>query len=200
MKKLMIAACAVAFAAVAQAATVNWTQTKSTLGDGAGGDETDVIAQNTAAYLIQVTSDHTAAKLIEILAQDGKTIADVSSAIASWQVDEGVVNSSHKINRQGGKTDKLTAGADEYAFMAIIIDDRVYVSSNAKATYSESGGDKVYSFAFTLADANASWEDTMSAKDYAGAGWYNAAAIPEPTSGLLLLLGVAGLALRRRRA
>ena len=31
-------------------------------------------------------------------------------------------------------------------------------------------------------------------------GWSSAAAIPEPTSGLLLLLGVAGLALRRRRA
>ena len=30
--------------------------------------------------------------------------------------------------------------------------------------------------------------------------WKVAAAIPEPTSGLLLLLGVAGLALRRRRA
>ena len=34
---------------------------------------------------------------------------------------------------------------------------------------------------------------------YSGAGWYSAS-VPEPTSGLLLLLGMAGLALKRKRA
>ena len=33
---------------------------------------------------------------------------------------------------------------------------------------------------------------------YTSAGWYGA--VPEPTSGLLMLLGMAGLALRRKRA
>ena len=31
-------------------------------------------------------------------------------------------------------------------------------------------------------------------------GWTSASSVPEPTSGLLMLLGIAGLALRRRRA
>ena len=38
-----------------------------------------------------------------------------------------------------------------------------------------------------------------TAGDFGGATWASTA-VPEPTSGLLMLLGVAGLALRRRRA
>ena len=51
----------------------------------------------------------------------------------------------------------------------------------------EKGGDQNdYSGAFKTVNAT-----------YSGAGWY---AVPEPTSGLLLLIGVAGLALKRKRA
>lgn len=69
--------------------------------------------------------------------------------------------------------------------------------------------DTTYSFYFTAADAagNTYKSETVTAKAWAvgssafafeGNGTWTAA--PEPTSGLLLLLGVAGLALKRKRA
>ena len=75
--------------------------------------------------------------------------------------------------------------------------DGVYISDYAAITESDVGYSEVvfgsqnaYSTAFKDATAG-----------YTGAGWYSqASAVPEPTSGLLMLLGMAGLALRRRRA
>jgi hypothetical protein len=74
--------------------------------------------------------------------------------------------------------------------------DGVYISDYAAIESTDVGAGTVtfgsqnaYSAAFKDATAG-----------YAGAGWYSASAVPEPTSGLLLLLGVAGLALKRKRA
>ena len=71
--------------------------------------------------------------------------------------------------------------------------------------------DTNYSFYFTSTDAdgNTYKSETVTATalgtgfgsiTFEGGGTWTAAAVPEPTSGLLLLLGVAGLALKRKRA
>ncbi len=68
-----------------------------------------------------------------------------------------------------------------------------------------------YDFYYTMTDAagNVFTSTTKSSKaqatatpiiGFGSAGSWAAAPVPEPTSGLLMLLGVAGLALRRRRA
>ena len=68
-----------------------------------------------------------------------------------------------------------------------------------------------YTFYYTMEDAagNVFTSGTKNGKamatstpvlGFSSTGSWTAAAIPEPTSGLLMLLGMAGLALRRRRA
>lgn len=82
-------------------------------------------------------------------------------------------------------------------------------TSMANAYFVLVESDSATSYKYIAADLSASvYGDTDSAKDAFGsttaallAGTSaNFAAVPEPTSGLLMLLGIAGLALRRRRA
>ena len=64
-----------------------------------------------------------------------------------------------------------------------------------------------YTFYYTIADGDATWtsvtknkkitDPSIASVDFAGSGSWQT--VPEPTSGLLLLLGVVGLALRRKQ-
>ena len=76
----------------------------------------------------------------------------------------------------------------------------MYVSPVANSQWDDDEEAYIYNNIDAAASSSAA---AMSASGgYQGAGWYSVATspVPEPTSGLLMLLGVAGLALKRKRA
>ena len=184
MKKIMIAVAIVCAAVMSQAATIKWN-----LGMGQGiyqpGSTTAKISGGTA-YLF-----------------DAGTVAQ--SAILAAFLDKGIDTSkaldSTGVTSSGTLTAKnTTSGFTEAAsatyYFAIVDGDNLFIS-DAKSI-SNPSGDKTTSLQFS--PKTASQTALMKTDTYGGAGWYAPADVPEPTSGLLLVLGMAGLALRRRRA
>ena len=206
MKKLIVLAAAATMAVCAQAATISWALTsKDTFklqnGDSAKG--IDVYILNTAG------SDYST--LISGIADGSKKAADVSGS-ASFVATAKTGTS----NAQAGKIGSTTsfnestvtgAGKGETYSLAFLVfdsageDSYYYLSSTQSA--SGYGGSSEY------IQANASKAQWTSSN--AGGSWTKVVAgttpdpdpgtdpIPEPTSGLLLLVGGAMLALRRKQ-
>lgn len=86
--------------------------------------------------------------------------------------------------------DSWVVEGSDYTWYAVVVnDDKYYVSSAATVSTA-------------VADTGTPASKTFASKsEMATAGnWHTLAAVPEPTSGLLMLLGIAGLALKRKRA
>ena len=134
------------------------------------------------------------------------------SSSAANTAKAGVLSSLREGNAISGYSQSATLGADgklstseftgpdgkKYAFAVILADDAagnsyMFQSANKNATGSDVG---TATLQFTISSTTLKGITETGT----GAGWYMTAAAPEPTSGLLLLLGVAGLALKRKRA
>ena len=185
MKKILIAIGAVVIAASVNAASTQWGGTFST------PDLSDTLPVGTQFALLYSTSAFSgAATSVEGFTVGSK--ADNGGSI----VDVYAINSTQSENWEFQKT-WGNPGKDVNGYYAILtLNDTgdkaayMYLGEITGTTATSPTSNMLY---------NEGWADLNASLTTGG---FNATvgAVPEPTSGLLLLLGMAGLALRRKRA
>ena len=186
MKKLIIMVALVAAAVSANAASYVWGASAGRLFDGQGTATANRYAGD--GYLFAAGTVSQSAIVAALL--DGTLSTTLGTALSQNTFANG---------RASDDSEAFTATSLANAYFVVTGkdadgNDGVYISDYATIENSDVGNSYV-----TFGSQNAyssSFKDATAG--YKGAGWYSAA--PEPTSGLLLLLGMAGLALRRRRA
>ena len=179
MKKLIVAAAIACAATMSQAATVNWSI--AGVKDSEGNAPTAGWA--VMAFYTEVGAGSTA---IENAIKAG--------TVSSLAFDTEAISVSMKKGKYGpadANAAGITDTSKNYDFYFVVFNNAdatkatEYVMTSAP-NKAYSGMDGNYSIQGDFSTLPA-WQSTPSS-------------VPEPTSGLLMLLGVAGLALRRKRA
>lgn len=182
MKKLMFMLAAVAIAASVHAASVTWSTVAMYNAEG-----TKVKA--TATMYVYLMDEATYDGLTDVWA----TYGDDVKAGGTTAANVGGTKSASLTSKVSVSAPKDTAVANTTYYAAIIAtygtgDDMKYYTEKVSVTTGDDGN-----ATFNIGGGK------LDSATAAASNWQTAA-VPEPTSGLLMLIGMAGLALHRKRA
>ena len=180
MKKLIVFGLAVTAAVMANAAAFDWKTSNTGKAYVAG---TTTLLSGTA-YLIDAAALEQSAAFTALA---GGATASSLTSLASKSVSAGVIaaDATHPF-------DWGSAGDTLNAYVVIQDGEKFFISGTASKM-----GDASATQTLSFSLKNDSQKALNTSGSYSGAGWYG---VPEPTSGLLMLVGLGALALRRRRA
>lgn len=181
MNKLMTLVAGVMLATITHAAAVGWTLA------GATNYKNDayqffVIGQNGVDSIATITA-----------------LLDAGTSTSSYAFGSGMVAANGAANVTYGNSGKSLDAGNTYTGFYVIFDSATPTSGSTKyAVVSGATG-------LTVSPSATAASMTFVAGNQstflnATSNWSSYGAVPEPTSGLLVLLGMAGLALKRKRA
>lgn len=180
MKKIILAAAIVCAAAITQAATVGWSH--AGLNNCAGNSYyVFVVGQNGVSGIATITA-----------------LLNAGEDFSSYVFGSGNVAANGTATTLPGNSGKTIAENGVYTAFTVIFDGVDPVSGESKyllvsggANQTKEIGSNTPSITFVAGNISALANDASN--------WASYGNIPEPTSAMLLVLGVAALALRRRQ-